>query len=64
MGSLLHFWVSRLPLTQALMDSAVSEHAAVVDAIESGDSAGARVAMGVAADRMAEQIRLALPAEE
>jgi GntR family transcriptional repressor for pyruvate dehydrogenase complex len=61
--SLLHFWVTRLPLSEVTMDVAIAEHALVVDAIETGDAAGARIAMAVASERMAEQIRQALPAE-
>ena len=61
--SLLHFWVTRLPLTEAFMDAAVAEHAAVVDAIEAGDAEGARTAMAIASERMAEQLRQALPPE-
>ena len=61
--SLLHFWAARLPLTEAMMDGSVGEHAAVVDAIEAGDPVAARTAMAVAVERINEQIRLTLTAE-
>jgi GntR family transcriptional regulator, transcriptional repressor for pyruvate dehydrogenase complex len=59
--SLLQFWVARVPLTTDVIDAAVLEFGRVVDAISAGDGELARRAMGVAIDRLNEQVRLALP---